>query len=404
MACYALKGRVIDAVSDAAIENGLVVVEGDKIKYAGIYNEKEIPGNAEIIDAGKGTILPGFIDCHVHLCGEAIAGEKSTRYEKLLGAAYEIGILLDAGFTGLRDMSAFGFALQRAVDAGYLRGPRIMPGGRILSITSGHCDIAGDLTKEEVNATNLTGRLCDGVDECILAVRENFRQGAKFIKVSATGGVSSIADNVNDVQFSFEELKAIVDETKRHGTYVAAHCTGNAGAFQAVKAGVKSIEHGVMLEQETIDLMAENGVALVTTLYISLNVAGFPGLHPVVREKAKLCAEANIKTIEMARKAGIRIALGTDFSNSANTPYAKNGMEFVAMVQAGMTPMEAIKAGTINGAYLMKSEDKLGSLESGKLADIVITDGNPLENISCLADKEHIKLVMKNGVIEKFTL
>jgi len=401
MGVYALKGRVIDGVSDAATENGLVVVTGDRIKYAGIYDEREIPKDAEIIDAGGGTIMPGFIDCHVHLCGEATAGEKSTRYDKLLGAAYEIGILLDAGFTGLRDMSVFGPALERAVNAGYLRGPRIMPGGRLLSVTGGHCDTAGDATKEEVNATNLTGRLCDGVDECILAVRENFRQGAKFIKVCATGGVSSITDNVDDVQFSFEELKAIVDEAKRHGTYVAAHCTGNTGALQAVKAGVKSIEHGVMLKQETVDLMAEKDVSLVTTLYISLNVANFPGLHPAVAEKAKLCAEANIKTIEMVRKAGIRIALGTDFSNSRNTPYAKNGMEFAAMVQAGMTPMEAIKAGTINGAYLMKCADKLGSLEANKLADIVIADGNPLEDISCLADKDHIKVVMKNGVIEK---
>lgn len=401
MGVYALKGRIIDGVSDKATENGLVIVTDNTIQYAGKYDEKIIPENAIIIDAGKGTILPGFIDCHAHLCGESTAGESSTRYDKLLGAAYEIGILLDSGFTGLRDMSVFGFALERAVNNGYLRGPRIMPGGRLLSVTGGHCDPAGDTTKEEVNATDLTGRLCDGVDECILAVRENFRQGAKFIKVCATGGVSSVADNVDDVQFSFEELKAIVEETERHNTYVTAHCTGNAGALQAVRAGVKCIEHGVMLQQETIELMAENDVSLVTTLYISLNVANFPGLPPFVAEKAKLCAEANIKTIEMARKAGIRIALGTDFSNSKNTPYANIGREFAAMVQAGMTPMEAIKAGTINGAYLMKCADILGSLEANKLADIVITDGNPLEDIYCLADKDHIKLVMKNGVIEK---
>lgn len=401
MDIYALKGRIIDGVSDAAIENGLAVVINDTIKYVGVYNDKKIPEAAKVIEAGDGTIMPGFIDCHAHLCGEVTAGEQSTRYDKLLGAAHEIGILLDSGFTGLRDMSINGFALERAVNRGYLRGPRIMPGGRILSVTGGHCDTAGDATKEEVNAANLTGRLCDGIDDCILAARENFRQGARFIKVCATGGVSSITDNVDDIQFSSDEIKAIVDEAKRHGTYVAAHCTGNTGALQAVKAGVKCIEHGVMLQQETIDLMAENDVSLVTTLYISLNVANFPGLHPVVAEKAKLCAEANIKTIEMARKAGIRIAFGTDFSNSKNTPYAKNGGEFVAMVQAGMTPMEAIKAGTINAAYLMKYEDKLGSLEVNKLADIVVTDGNPLQDISCLANKDHIKLVMKNGVIEK---
>jgi Imidazolonepropionase and related amidohydrolases len=401
MSVYALKGRIIDGISDDILENGLVVVKNEEIGYVGEYDDKAVPIEAKVIETKNGTIMPGFIDCHAHLCGDKTAGEESTKFDKLLGAAHDIGILLDAGFTGVRDMSIYGFALERAVNRGYLRGPRIMPGGRVLGITSGHCDTIVDASKDEVNTENLTGRLCDGVDDCILAAREQFRQGARFIKISATGGVSSITDNVDDVQFSYDEIKAIVDEAKRHGTYVTAHCTGNAGALQAVQAGVKCIEHGVMLNKDTIDLMAENDISLVTTLYISLNVANFPGLHPSVAKKAGLCAEANIRTIEMARKAGIRIALGTDYSNSQNTSYSNIGREFEAMVQAGMTPMEAIKAGTINAAYLMKYQNTLGSLEVGKLADIIISDGNPLENIGCLVGKEHIKFVMKNGVIEK---
>jgi imidazolonepropionase-like amidohydrolase len=404
MVRYVLKGRVIDAVSDKPVENGMVVVEGDTIEYVGAFRESEVASDAHVIDAGDGTILPGFIDCHAHLCGVQSAGDLGDRAsmgDLLLGAAHEIGILLDAGFTGIRDMSRNGPHLSRAVERGILRGPRIMPGGRVLSPTAGHTDPGEGLSKEEVNRNSPIAYLVDGVEECIRGVREQFRVGAKFIKICATGGVSSAVDSIDDIQFSPEEMRVIVEEAARHGTYVAAHCTSAAGAYQALSVGVLSIEHGVMLDERCIDLMTQKGATLVTTLSVSLGVANFPGLPEYMAKKARRCAEANVRTIEMARKAGTRIALGTDYSNTKNTPYAENGKEFKAMTRAGMSPMEAIRAGTINAAHLMKMADRIGSLEAGKLADIVVVDGDPLHDIDCLSHRDRIKVVIKGGVVEK---
>ena len=401
-----LRGRMIDAVSDTPVEDAAVLIEGDRIAYAGPYEncpEKELPAYS----FPGGTILPGFIDVHAHLTGDEDAGSFANGQlfgDQLIGAVYQVGLLLDAGFTGIRDMSEAGFYLSRGVERGAIRGPRIVPGGKVLGITSGHVDMGPQMTKEYINAHDHLSMLCDGPDDCVRAVREQFRMGAKCIKICATGGVSSPTDRVDDVQFSPEELRAIVGEAERHHTYVTAHCTGYEGAYQALLAGVKCIEHGVMLTQREIDLMAEKKVPLVSTLSVSLGVASMPGLPDWMRAKASLCAEANKKTIAMARKAGVKIALGTDFSNSRNTPYLENGREFEAMVRGGLTPMESIKAGTINAAEVMQMGDELGSLEAGKLADAVIVDGNPLEDIFCLTHADHVKLVIKDGKIEKNTL
>ena len=189
----------------------------------------------------------------------------------------------------------------------------------------------------------------------------------------------------------------IVEEAERHHSYVAAHCTGYEGAYQALQAGVKCIEHGVMLTAREIDLMQAADATLVSTLTVALGVAEIPDLPDWMREKAKSAAEHNLKTIEMAREAGIRIALGTDFSNSKNTPYRSNGREFASMVRAGMTQAEAIRAGTINAAYLMNRDEETGSLEAGKLADIVLVSGNPLESIECLGSPEAIEAVFLGG-------
>ena len=399
-----LVGRVIDAVSDTAIEDGAVLIEGERIAYSGPRSGCPAT-DAPVIEAGSGTIMPGFIDVHAHLTGEEDAGDFVNGQlfgDRLIGAVSQVGMLLDAGFTGLRDMSYAGVFLARGTERGAIRGPRIVPGGRLLGITSGHVDYQfANLSKDDANRYDDLAVLVDGPDECTRAVREQFRIGAKFIKICATGGVSSPTDRVDDVQFSPEELKAIVDEARRHHSYVTAHCTGYEGAYQALLAGVECIEHGVMLTQREIDLMAEKNVPLVSTLCVSLGVANMEGLPSWMHEKAVACADNNRKTIEMARKAGIRIALGTDFSNSPNTPYSQNGREFEAMMRGGLTPMESIKAGTINAAHVMRMEDQIGSLEAGKLADVVIVDGNPLEDIFCLTDAEHVKLVLKGGKVEK---
>ena len=408
---FIIRGRLIDGASDTAVEDGLVAVEGERIAYAGpaALCPKDALAAAKTAGAvtlQADTILPGFIDCHAHLTGEEDAGDYADGKffgDQLMGAAYQTGLLLDSGFTGLRDMSEAGVFLSRAQARGILRAPRIVPGARILGTTSGHVDLCPDRPKAYANAVDHLSRLCDGVDDCILAVREQFRLGARFIKICATGGVSSPTDRVDDVQFSPAELRAIVEETERHHTYVTAHCTGNEGAYQALLAGVRCIEHGVMLTQREIDLMAEKHVPLVSTLAVSLGVARMTGFPSWMHEKALAAAECNLRTIEMDRKAGIMICFGTDYSNSRNTPYRGIGREFEAMTEAGMTNMEAIQAGTSHAAHLMMNEQNVGTLEAGKLADLVLVDGNPLEDIRCLTDADHIKTVLLGGKVVKQT-
>ncbi len=395
---FVIFGRLIDCVSGGAVERGAVAVEGERITYAGAADGLTVPEGVPTVRAE--TILPGFIDCHAHLTGSEDAGEFARGRlfgDQLLGAAHQAGLLLDAGFTGLRDMSEAGLFVARAQRRGILRGPRVLPGGKVLGITSGHVDFNPELSKDDYNRMDHLSRLCDGVDDCVLAVREQFRQGARFIKICATGGVSSPTDRVDDVQFSPEELRAIVGEAERHHTYVCAHCTGNEGAYQALLAGVTCIEHGVMLTQREIDLMAAKGATLVSTLAVALGVAKMQGFPKWLAEKAAMAAESNIRTIAMARRAGIRIALGTDYSNSKNTPYARIGREFQAMVEAGMTQMEALRAGTIHAARLMMDEQNVGSLEAGKLADIVLVNGDPLADIGCLVGSENIAGVYLGG-------
>lgn len=404
---YILKGRLIDAVSDRAVENGMVVVEGKRIAYAGPFDADLTAGDAEILEVTGGTILPGFIDCHAHLTGGEDAGSFANGQlfgDQLLGAAYQCGLLLDAGFTGIRDMSEAGLYLSRAVERGVLRGPKILPGGKVMGITSGHVDIDLERSKEESNRASHMTYLVDGVEDCLRGVREQFRMGARFIKICATGGVSSPSDRVDDVAFSQEELAVIVAEAKRHHTYVCAHCTGYEGAYAALRAGVDCIEHGVMLTQREINLMKEMDATLVTTLSVSLGVANIPGLPDWMAKKVKDCAAANIETIRMAREAGIRIAFGSDYSNSKNSPFKNLGKEFEAMTRAGMTPMEAIRAGTIHAAHLMMAEDETGSLEAGKLADIAVVQGDPLKDIKVLTDAGNVKLVLLEGQVVKKTL
>ena len=405
MGAYVLKGRVIDSIADEPLEEGMVIFEDETITYVGPAAGQELPQDAIVIDAGEGTILPGFIDCHAHLTGSGLEMKdaySTPHFDLLLNIAYEIGILLDAGFTGLRDMSLFGPYLKRAVDGGKLRGPRIMPGARLLSVTAGHGDLGNGFSPEYSQTHSPITYLVDGVDECIKGARLQFREGAEFIKICATGGVSSVQDGLDDTQFAFEEVQAIVEEAKRHGTYVAAHCSGTAGTLQALQAGVTSIEHGIFLDERCIELMVKLDATLVTTLSISQGIPNMKGKVPDhIYEKGIKCTEAHQHSVEMVREAGIRTAYGTDYSNSKNTPYAENGKEFAAIVKSGFTPMEAIKIGTINSAHLMKMSDKIGSLERGKFADVLIVEGNPIEDIGVITHKDHIKVVFKNGVMEK---
>lgn len=270
-----------------------------------------------------------------------------------------------------------------------------------MSISSGHCDMDTTLTPEEANRRDLIGCLVDGPEDCYRKTRQQFREGAQFIKICATGGVSSAVDDYNDIEFSPEEIRVIVEEAARHNTYVTAHCTGTEGTKEAIKNGVRCIEHGVLLDEECVQLMAEKNIPLVTTLSVSLGLADMKGLPEHMRRKAKALGDASKHSFELAHRYNIKVALGTDYSNSPNTPYREIGKEFYSLTRCGYSNMEAIKAGTANGAYLMKASDSFGTLEAGKLADLVIVKGNPLEDIKLLANADNIAFVMIGGDVKK---
>ncbi|MGN1018796.1 MAG: amidohydrolase family protein [Aristaeellaceae bacterium] len=400
-----LKGRVIDAIHDEPIEKGLVAVEDERIVYAGEENGFTIPGNATVYEAVNGTVMPGFIDAHAHLCGsESIHRSGSEPYDLLLTTVRDLRDLVDAGITGVRDMSAFGRPLRDAIARGNIKGPRIMVGGKVLSISSGHCDSAPYRSVEECNREDLIAYMMDGPEACYRGVREQFRQGAEFIKICATGGVSSAVDDFDDQEFSPEELRVIIGEARRHNTYVTAHCTGTEGTKAALRAGIGCVEHGVKLDEECVAIMRERNVPLVTTLSVSLGLAEMKGLPEHMMRKARALEGCSMRSFQMAHAYGITVALGTDYSNSPNTPFLEIGKEFYSLTRCGYTPMEAIKAGTTNGALLMKKQDQFGRLEAGMLADIVLVDGNPLDDIRLLAHADHVKLVLIGGKVQKNTL
>jgi imidazolonepropionase-like amidohydrolase len=380
----------------------MVVTEGERIVYVGPQDGYPLNENTKVWETEDGTILPGFIDAHGHLTGaESIHRSGSEPYDLLLTAARDLEDIVASGVTGVRDMSAFGRPLRDAVQKGILKGPKIMPGGKVMSITSGHGDDAPDLTPEEYNRRSLSCYLVDGPESCYRAARIQFREGAKFLKICATGGVSSALDDFNDVEFSEDEIRVFVEEAKRHGTYVTAHCTGTEGIKHAVRCGVGCIEHGVMLDEEGAALMAEKKVPLVTTLTIALNLANMNGIPEHMKRKMAIIGDAAYHSFQLARKYHITVALGTDFSNSPNTPYRAFGREFYNLTRCGYTPMEALTAGTIHGAMLMKTDHETGSLEEGKLGDIVLVKGNPLNDIRILEDDKNIEIVMIDGKIVK---
>ena len=397
-----LLGRIIDSVGDEAVENGAVVVEDGRIVYAGPRAGAPVPEDAEIYTCDDATVMAGFIDAHAHLTGtESVHRSGGTPYDLLLTAVRDLCDLVDAGVTGVRDMSAFGRPLRDAIEKGNIKGPRIMVGGRVLSISSGHCDFDVTRSVERCNEEDLTGYMMDGPEECYKGVRRQFREGAEFIKICATGGVSSSIDDVNDQEFSEEELKVIVGEARRHNTYVAAHCTGTAGTKAALKAGIGCVEHGVMLDEECCRIMKEKDIPLVTTLSVALGLADMQDLPPHIMRKAKGVKEAAMRSFRLARQYGITVALGTDYSNSPNTPYSEIGREFYSLTCCGYTPMEAIRAGTVNGAKLMRRENEIGTVEAGKLADLVLVQGNPLNDIRVLAHADRIQMVLIGGKIQK---
>lgn len=399
--------RLIDGTGAAPITNAVIVVEGERIVAMGTEGSVRIPAGARRIDLGDATLLPGFIDAHVHLNGRALgdrgSAEAATRdyagFAAIVGAEHARRTLM-GGFTSVRFAGAGDFtdvALKRAIEEGYVPGPRIMPAGHSLGITGGHCD-ENNYRPGLFDGTPETG-IADGVDEVVKAVRYQVKYGAGVIKTCATGGVLSAGDAVGVQQYTFEEMKAMVEEAHLLERKVMAHAHGTEGIKVAVRAGVASIEHGSFLDADGAKLMAEKGTFLVPTLMAGeavLAAADAGTLPPFIAEKARSAGNAMKNAVRIARANNVRIALGTDAGVGA---HGANGHEFTLMVEwGGMTPMEAIVAGTANAAELFGWHDRLGTLKAGFLADIVAVPGDPLRDVRQL---ERVSFVMKGGTIHK---
>jgi imidazolonepropionase-like amidohydrolase len=398
---------VIDGTGAAPIQNGVVVVTDDKIVGVGREGSVTIPAGARTIDLGNATLLPGFIDAHTHIIGRTLgdpAGDDAAvRDYEAMGAI--IGVsntdrTLMAGFTTIRNVGAPNFddmALRSAVTGGFVKGPRMQNAGHAIGITGGHCDENG-FKPGLMDGDYKTG-IADGPDQVRAAVRYQAKYGADVIKTCATGGVLSEGDAVGVPQYTYEELKAMVDEATKLERKVAAHAHGTEGIKIAVRAGVSSIEHGSFLDDEGARLMKEHGTYLVPTLSAgeAAEKAAKSGVLKGLRaEKAFAAATAMRNGVKIAVRTGVPIALGTD---AGVGQHGTNGHEFSLMVDwGGMTPMQAIVAGTMNGAKLLGWDNRIGSLTGGKLADIVAVPGDPTQDIHVM---EKPVFVMKNGVVYK---
>ena len=398
-------GTLIDAVKNEAQTQMTIVVEGKKI--TAIQKGFSTPtGTDKVIDLKTQTVMPGLVDMHVHLENETSKGGEMKRYQQnqadiAFDAAKYAKTTLLAGFTSVRDLGGSGvnLALRNAINKGTVIGPRIFTSGRTIATTGGHGDPSNGLSdKYTLDGQYLTG-VVNGVDECRQAVRQRYKEGSDCIKITATGGVLSIAKNGKAPQFTEEEIRAIVETAKDYGFHVAAHAHGAEGIKRAVRGGVTTIEHGTFLDDEGIELMKKYGTYLVATIIAGKTVADsakIPGYyHPLVVPKALETGPLVQATFAKAYKAGVKIAFGTD---SGVSVHGNNAYEFQYMVEAGMPAMEAIKAATITPALIIGNQKELGTLEVGKIADIIATDGNPLQDIKVM---RKVSFVMKDGVIYK---
>src|SRR5499433_41751 len=400
--------RLIDGSGGAPITNAVIVVTDNSITAVGSAGSVQVPAGAKVIDLGDVTLLPGFIDAHTHLIGRVLGdpeGDASPvkdydSFGAILGGLRARDTMM-AGFTTVRNVGAAGrfddMALRKAINEGWTIGPRMETAGHAIGITGGHCDENG--FKPGVNEQTPLNGVADGPEQIRLAVRQQIKYGADVIKTCATGGVLSEGDAVGATQYSFEELKALVEEANKLERKVAAHAHGTEGIKLAVRAGVSSIEHGSFLDEEGARMMKERGTFLVPTLLAAETVerAAKTGILKGLRAEKALAAAAAVRhSIKLAVANHIQIALGTD---AGVIPHGTNAREFFLMVDwGGMSNMQAIQAGTLNGASLLGWDKNLGSLTAGKWADIVAVSGDPLKDIHAT---EKVVFVMKGGVVYK---
>ena len=399
--------RVIDGSGSAPIANGVVVVSGNRITAVGRSGSVTVPAGAQSIDLGDATLLPGFIDAHTHISGRVLGDPGNdlesvkdfNTYGAVLSGVHAQRTLL-AGFTTIRNVGAdhwTDLALKKAIGEGKVPGPRMQGAAHSLGITGGHCD--NNAFKPGLMDGDLTTGIADGPEQVRAAVRYQIKYGADLIKTCTTGGVLSEGDAVGNVQYGLEEMRAMVDEAAKHDRKVAAHAHGTEGIKIATRAGVASIEHGSFLDVDGARLMAQHGTYLVPTLMAGEAVerAARDGTLKGLRaEKALAAAAAMRNAIRIAKGNNVKIALGTD---SGVIPHGTNARELRLMVEwGGLSPMEAIVAGTSSAAKLLGWDDRIGTLAANKLADIVAVPGDITRDITAA---ERVIFVMKDGVVYK---
>jgi imidazolonepropionase-like amidohydrolase len=393
--------HIFDSTGTALKDGGMIVVRGDRIVSVG---GSSAPAGARVIDLGDTTLLPGFIDAHTHLTMEFSDNYYKKFHDDLLRFPQEDALYgalyakrtLEAGFTTVRNVGAGDFtdiALRNAINAGVTEGPRMITAAHGIGSPGGHFDAASfppDLVKPEGPIQGI----CTGADSCREAVRYQMKWGAEVIKIAASGGVLSEADPVDVPQLTLEEMKAIVSEAHAWRRKVAAHCHGDAAARLAIEAGVDSIEHGSFLTEDTLKLMKAKGVWLVPTRitveWVMKKVDTYP---PKIAAKARAAAAAHANMMKTALKVGVLIALGTD---AGVYPHGMNGQEFASYVNLGMSPAQSLLSGTREAAKLLGVDTDIGTLEAGKVADIVAVPGNVISDIRAT---EHPLFVMHLGKV-----
>lgn len=387
-------GLLIDGTGRAPVADSVIVITDNKITAVGKASEVTMPeGEYELLDASGKTVLPGLIDCHVHLTMDPDANSepKSREPDTLtaLRAANNARLTLAGGITTVRDVGAKGYAdisLKKAINDGIAIGPRLLASGKNLCITGGHGHGAG--------------REVDGPDDARKAAREQIKAGADVIKLMATGGVLTPGVEPGSPQLTVEEMRAAVEEAHKAGRKTASHAQGNTGIKNAILAGIDSVDHGCFLDEEAIQMMLDRGTFLVPTLSAPHNIikhglaAGIPEFAVRKTERVK---DAHFASFQNAYKAGVKIAMGTDAATPFNR-HGENSSELVLMVSAGMAPMDAVVCATARAAELLGLSEQIGTIETGRLADILIVNNNPLEDMNCIRD---IYVVIKDGNIVK---
>src|SRR6266850_2801136 len=389
--------RLIDGRGGAVVAPAVVVVRGDRIESVG---NAAPPAGARIIDLGGATLLPGLIDLHTHLTSTGVHWEdellKTTPGQAALHGARNALITLMAGFTTVRDMGpTWPFTdidLRKAIDEGVVPGPRLMASGNYVSPTGG----AGDARQFSIYVdVPIVKNLADGPDEVRKAVRTNLKQGADFIKILGTGAVLSKGAPPGGQQYSEEEMHVAVEEAARWGRHVAAHLHGTDGIKAGIRAGVRTVDHGSMMDDEAVELLKTHHAYFVPTLYTSESISANPNVPASEKVRSKQIGEMKDKSFQLVLKAGLPIGFATD---SAVVPHGQNAREFGYRVRLGQSPMAAIVSATKIAAEIIGWSDRVGTIEAGKFADLIAVAGDPLRDVTEL---ERVTWVMKSGVVYK---